>query len=123
MHKAARKKGAPSARFFGHIQPEGYNDIFLDESLKNAAAAIVDRHLEIGAGYDLRLSGLLCDDSAESGNLRLGLVFISRLRQPGVIDRSKGEAGICFYGIGDMRQNRERFNTWSRILIDHLDAF
>jgi predicted NUDIX family phosphoesterase len=111
-----------SAGFIGHIFPEGNNSLFLDESLKTAASRIVDANVAVPAGYDVRLAGLLCDDSTPFGRRHLGLAYVVKLRQPGVDDRRNGEAGIRFYGIGELRQNRDRFDTWSQLLIDHLVA-
>lgn len=79
-------------------------------------------HVGIEAGYDLRLSGLLHDNSTLFGKSHLGLVFVARLRQHGLIDKSNGEAAICFSGTGELNQNREQFDPWSRLLLDHLEA-
>ena len=103
--------------FVNHIQSDGYDDIFLDESIKRVASSTANHHIDIASAYDLRLAGLLLD------KLHLGLVYIFRLRQPGVIDRRNGEATIRFCGTGEIQQNRDRFDSWSRVLIDHLDAF
>ncbi len=111
---------AASLGLMNYIQPDGYNDIFLDESLKAAAASIVNNSVETEAGYNIRLAGMLYDNSPQFEKY-FGLVFIARLRQPGVTPKGQ-DAGIHFYGSGELQQNRDWFNSWSRILIDHLVA-
>ncbi|MBN1761346.1 MAG: DUF1232 domain-containing protein [Chitinispirillaceae bacterium] len=96
---------------------------YLDESIRTTAAAIVNERFEIKAEYDLRLSGLLHDSATAFGNSHLGLVYVAKLRQPGIIDKRSSGTGIRFSGIGEIRQNREKFDSRNRILIDHLTAF
>ncbi len=106
-----------------HIPPFGNNNIFLDESLNIAACQLIDDWFIVEAGYDIRLAGLICDDSTKFGKSHLGLVFIARLRQAGVICRDDKNVNIKFHGMGELVQNREQFDSTSRVLIDHLIAF
>jgi predicted NUDIX family phosphoesterase len=105
----------------GHIIFDGHNDIFLDERIKSAAMQIVNENITTQSGYDLRLAGLLRDAPAPSGKRGLGIVFIARLHQQGVIVRHNN-VDIHFLGTGELQQNRQQFDNWSRVIIDHITA-
>ena len=96
--------------------------LFLDDLLAVAAARTVDRAVLIAGGYDLRLAGLIDGDGDEFGRAPLGLVYVAKLKQPGASARDSGISGISFCGNGDLRITRDRFEPWSQILIDHLEA-
>jgi predicted NUDIX family phosphoesterase len=113
---------ARSVGFAGHLHPEGNNGLFLDESLNASAREVIDKCLAVPMGYDIRLAGLLCDGSTRFGRMHCGLVYVARLRQPGVEDLRKGESQIRFCGTEELRQERNRFEAWSRMVIDHLIA-
>jgi predicted NUDIX family phosphoesterase len=55
--------------------------------------------------------------------MHLGLVYVVKLRQPGMSDWGNGEARTRFHGMGELQQDRDRFEQWSRIIIDHFVAF
>jgi predicted NUDIX family phosphoesterase len=105
----------------GDIIFGGSNDIFLDESLKHAATLIVNDYIDTNAGYNLRLAGLLQATPDPSVHSYLGIVFIARLHQPGVRIKHK-DTGVRFFGTSELQQNRLQFDSWSRILIDHITA-
>lgn len=118
----ARLHGNRSMGIGGHINADDHANLFLDDHLKVAAYREVDEEVIIREKYDLRLAGLLNDDSNDVGRVHLGLVYVARLRQPDVEKREKGIAQIRFCGNGDLQQEREEFETWSQILIDNLHA-
>lgn len=105
----------------GNIIFDGHNDIFLDERIKPAVMQIVNENITAQSGYDLRCAGLLRDAPAPSGQRGLGIVFIARLHQQGVIARYS-DLDIRFLGTGELQQNRQQFDSWSRVAIDHITA-
>jgi predicted NUDIX family phosphoesterase len=105
----------------GQITFDGHNDIFLDERIKPAVVQIVNENLTTQAGYDLRLAGLLREAPALSGKRGLGIVLIARLHQPGVTAKHN-DLDIHFLGTGELRQNHQQFDYWSRVIIDHITA-
>ena len=96
--------------------------LFLDDRFAVAAACTVDGAVLIAGGYDLWLAGLIDNACNEFGRTPLGLVYVARLKQPGAAPRDPGISDIAFCGNGDLRIEHDRFEPWSRILIDHLDA-
>jgi predicted NUDIX family phosphoesterase len=121
-HKRGLAK-ACSVGFTGHIRPDDGNGLFLDDSLKAAASRILADNFGIMVGYTVRLAGLLFDDSTGFGRIHLGLVYVVKLRQAGIDgDNRKGDFEISFCGMGELQQNCDRFENWSRILIGNLNA-
>jgi predicted NUDIX family phosphoesterase len=120
---AASTTALRSVGVAGHIRPEGNNGLFLDDSLKAEAHRVV-KIAGIGAEeYTLRLAGLLFDDSTDVGRRHLCLVYIARLRQAFTNSGADGIKDISLFGTGVLQEIRDRFDSWSRILIDHLVAF
>jgi|GEM_PF-3466842 len=122
LNQSAKNADGLSMGFAGPMNFDGNNDIFLDERLKSEVNKIVVDNVDIKANYNLRLAGLLCENSGQSTSRYLGLVYIARLRQADAIDKFNGNHGIRFYGMGELQEKRSLFNNWSRILIDHLSA-
>lgn len=92
--------------------------LFLDDEVQadveRALTAWVAPRVAAAGKIDLRLGGLLIAPD------RLGLLYLARLRQPGVA--GSGLEGLRFCGNGDLRQERARFDAWSQVLIDNLGA-
>ncbi len=105
----------------GNITFDGHNDIFLDDKIKPVVKQIVNETIDAKTGYDLRLAGLLCDSKASSGQKYLGIVFIARLHQQGVIVKNS-DFDINFSGTGELQENRQKFDNWSKVVIDHITA-
>jgi len=104
----------------GHINP-------VDGDLASAYFAGMARELveEVELGFTppaeaIRLVGFINDDSLPVGRVHLGVVHLLELAAPIARPREEqlGEAG--FVPIDDVRAERERFETWSRFVVDAL---
>lgn len=117
----ARLHGNRSIGIGGHINSGDHATLFGDDHLKVAAHREMDEEIEILEKYDLRLAGLLNDDSTDVGKVHLGLVYVADLEKPDVAKREKAMAAITFATSEELREQRDQFETWSQILIDNLD--
>ena len=123
--KGVEAESSPGPRSLIISEPMRAGDrvpLFLDDALAIAATRSVEAAVATPDGYDLRLAGLIDDDSHGLGHTHLGLVYVARLKRPGVAPHERALADIVFCGTGDLRAERDRFEPWSQILIDHLDA-
>jgi predicted NUDIX family phosphoesterase len=106
-----------AARIVGTPSCDGQAHLFLDEQIQAAAFRQADEAVALGSRCEVRLAGLAADDRQH-----LGLVYVTRLRQPAVDCRGAGLSDLRFVGNGELQQHRVEFDPWSRILIDHLHA-
>ncbi len=116
----ARLRGNRSIGFGGHINSGDQSSLFLDDMLKAAAYRELDEEIAVPAGTVLRLAGLLNDDDNDVGRVHLGLVYLAELREPDVGKREQSIAQLLFAAPEELARDREQFETWSHILIDHL---
>jgi len=93
--------------------------LFLDDGLQAVALRQADEQADLSRRSDVRLAGLLRTE-AEAQVRQLGLVYVARLRQPGI--ETRGIVSLRFCGEEDLRQSRAEFEPWSRVLIDSLHA-
>jgi predicted NUDIX family phosphoesterase len=108
----------------GHINPV---DRELDERglVRAAARREIAEEIQIEGEYDLRLAGYLNDDSNPVGAVHLGLVFAAstsstvRIREEDVLEGQ-------LVGLEELRASRARganLETWSSLLVDHVESF
>lgn len=107
----------------GELKAKGSIPLFLDDELKASVVRGLDEKGISRDRYELRLAGLLHDDSSETTRAHLGLVYIARLRRPGLEGCEHVLSSIRFCGTGELQSACDQFDAWSRILIDHLLAF
>lgn len=117
----ARLHGNRSLGIGGHIDEADNATLFLDDHLKVAAHREIDEEVKISEKFDLRIVGLINDDSNEVGKVHLGLVYMAELSKPEVSKRERGIAQITFDSVEELQQQRDQFETWSQIIIDNLD--
>jgi predicted NUDIX family phosphoesterase len=120
----ARLHGKLSIGVGGHINPIDGND---DGGLiVNAARREIEEELEVRGEYEPVLFGYLNDDSNPVGAVHLGLVFAANLPGPARI-REKDVLEGHMVTPGELRAIQggnargEHLETWSSILIPHLD--
>jgi predicted NUDIX family phosphoesterase len=106
----------------GDITAEDGTHIFLDDWFAVAALDSARQAVVVGDTSDVRLAGLIADPSNADTCQPLGLVYVARLREPKAVERPGRSESVRFCGPGELRGQRELFDGWSRILIDHLDA-
>lgn len=82
----------------------------------------IAEELKLGGGFTERAVGLINDDSTEVGRVHLGVVHIVDLESDEVGAGEKAISRIGFATPAELAARREEFETWSQILIDHLDG-
>jgi predicted NUDIX family phosphoesterase len=124
----ARLHGKHSIGVGGHVNPVDHaeGDHAGGEALfTEAARREIAEEVEIDGAYDLRLVGYLNDDSNAVGAVHLGLVHVAHSSVPVRIREHEVLEGDLA-GPDDIRQSLRRgsdFESWSRLLIAHLEEF
>lgn len=116
-----RLHGNRSIGIGGHINPSDHANLFLGDHLTAAAHREIDEEITIEGNYQLRLAGMLNDDSNEVGKVHIGLVYVATLNGQPVKKRERGISRLSFMNAAEMQEKRDEFETWSQILIDNLD--
>jgi predicted NUDIX family phosphoesterase len=104
----------------GHIssedrgQPECY---YLDAMQREIAEEV---YLE--SAYTHECVGLINDDETDVGRVHLGIVHIFQLEAPKVRPREKSIIETGFASPAELVKDRDQFETWSQICLDHLFA-
>ena len=106
----------------GPAHTHGQPGLFLDDDMTAAACRCVDAELATRARFEIRLAGLINDDETEFGRGHLGLVYVARLRQPGVETHGRAVAEPRFCGSGELVLSHDQFERWSQVLIQNLQA-
>jgi hypothetical protein len=100
-----------------------YNgDIFLDESIITEAQKIFNDNVRVNCQFDIKMSGLLYQESIESGSPRLGVSCVCRLRQSNQVALAHEAYEIVTMSNGELIQKQSQFDSRSKIIIDHIDA-
>ncbi len=99
----------------GHVNP---GDAGIEDALRR------EWREEIDASFDPepRLIGLLNDDSDPVGAVHLGVVYEADARGRRVAIRETEKLSGTFQTLEDARSARDRMETWSVLLLDHLSA-
>ncbi len=127
----ARLHGKLSIGVGGHINPidgDGASgggaaprDVLL-EGLRRE----LDEELAVQGPLDVRVAGFLNDDSTDVGAVHYGLVAVADAKAANVSIRETEMMEGRFVSRAELlalhRAQRERFETWSALLLDQLDA-
>lgn len=99
----------------GHVNP---GDAGIEDALRR------EWREEIAAAFEPepRLLGLLNDDSDPVGAVHLGVVYEADARGRPVAIRETEKLSGAFQTLEDARSARDRMETWSALLLDHLLA-
>ena len=99
----------------GHVNP---GDAGIEDALRR------EWREEIEAAFEPepRLLGLLNDDSDPVGAVHLGVVYEADARGRRVAIRETEKLTGTFQTLEDARATRDRMETWSALLLDHLLA-
>ncbi len=118
----ARLHGRLSVGVGGHINP-------VDEEVGDVVEAGADRELEeevaVDAPYVRKPVGIINDDASPVGSVHFGIVFRIEVERPEVrvreTDQLEGEF-VSRAALGEMLANeRDRFETWSSLILDRMD--
>lgn len=109
----------------GHINPEDLSSSPKDvrDPIDAGTHREIAEELSVRGKYDVRRIGILNDDSNAVGAVHVGLVQIISVRAPVEI-REKEQLEGRLVTTGDLRgmlAEGANFETWSKMLIPHLD--
>lgn len=122
----ARLHGKLSVGVGGHINPidgpvTGSGDVLL-QGLRRE----LDEELFVRGPLEVRAAGFLNDDSTEVGAVHYGLVAVADAARAEVSIRETEMMDGRFVGRRELLElhasQRDRFETWSSLLLDRLDA-
>jgi predicted NUDIX family phosphoesterase len=106
----------------GHINP-----VDMGEGRKGAAAYYaavqreIDEELDINGDYEMRVIGLLNDDSNSVGQVHLGVVHLVELESDEVSSREDALTDLSWATISELKGGLfERLETWSQLCVEHL---
>ncbi len=95
------------------------------EFIRDAAWREIDEEISVDAKI-LREPELTCfinDDSNDVGRVHFGIVWQLDLSEPAVsVKGTKGIGELEFVTLDRLIEDREQFETWSQLLIDHLTS-
>lgn len=74
----------------------------------------------IHSPYTERRVGLIYDDATEVGRVHLGVVHCFALENPSVSSNEDDLSDASFVSLAELKQQRERLETWSQICLDAL---
>ncbi len=78
----------------------------------------IDEEISLGSPGEIRLVGLINDDSTPVGQVHLGVVHVYDLERPLIAPREDGTTNAEFIRIADLVRDRDQFETWSQICIE-----
>ncbi len=106
----------------GHINP-----VDMGEGRQGAAAYYaavqreIDEELDIGCDYEMRIVGLLNDDSNPVGQVHLGVVHLVELESEEVASREDALANLSWATVEELNgELSERLETWSAFCVRWL---
>jgi len=119
----ARLHGKLSVGVGGHINPvdlSGAQDV-LDAGCRRE----LEEEVAISTSYALTTVGVINDDSSDVGSVHFGLVNVARCETAEVAIRETDVLEGSFVSRQALREmarvQRERFETWSALIVDRLD--
>ena len=80
----------------------------------------IDEEVYLDTTYREQLVGLINDDQTEVGKVHLGIVHIFDLDSPKVRPRENSIIEAGFATPAQCAEDRDRFESWSQICLDHL---
>ncbi len=114
----ARLHAKRSVGIGGHISVE---DTQGDDWYQTGMQRELEEEIEIECGCrNDRIVGLIYDDTTDVGRVHLGVVHIMQLHSCHAKAREDELVSAGFRSIEGIKQDRDFFETWSQLCIDHL---
>lgn len=102
----------------GHISSD---DCRAESSVyREAMRREIAEEVFVETGFTECCLGLINDDETEVGRVHLGIVHIFDLEAPKVRPREESIIQTGFANPAELARERDRFETWSQICLDHL---
>ena len=117
----ARLRAKRSVGIGGHISSiDGAHgdDVSYDAGMRRE----LEEEVAIGGSFTARIVGLINDDATAVGSVHLGIVHVLELERADVVPRESGLVDCGFATLGELLADRDRFETWSQIALDALQA-
>src|SRR2546421_1013506 len=106
----------------GHMNESDESLFALDEAAYRAGVEReVAEEIKIETKFDDRVVALLNDDSNESGQVHLGIVYVFRLAEPKVKKNEAMITELAFLSREELLARRDSLETWSQICLDSLE--
>jgi predicted NUDIX family phosphoesterase len=106
----------------GHMNESDESLFALDEAAYRAGVEReVGEEIAINTKFDDRIVALLNDDSAEVGQVHLGIVHVFKLAEPKVEKREAMITNVAFLDKNELLARRDSLETWSQICLDSLE--
>ncbi|MBV6501176.1 MAG: hypothetical protein CJBNEKGG_03673 [Prosthecobacter sp.] len=107
----------------GHINPVDQGHDGLGESMYyNSIEREITEELVIGGTHTQEVIGLINDDSTEVGSVHLGVVHRFELSSDDVKSNEDAIQNLRFHTLQELVDSRDQLETWSQIIVDHLQA-
>lgn len=101
----------------GHVAEEDADGRATLDAYEMALRRELDEEVAVDSEGAIRRVGLINDDSTPVGQVHLGVVHVYDLARPAVTSREDGLAEAGFVPLADLRDQAERFETWSQICL------
>lgn len=88
---------------------------------RNAVERELREELHLQGSFTDRIVGMLNDDSNEVGKVHLGIVHLVEISDSDVQAAESALTGLEFLSIERLREERDRLETWSQIVVDHWE--
>jgi predicted NUDIX family phosphoesterase len=102
----------------GHISAD--DSSLFENPYREAMFREVAEEIHLDSPYREHCIGLINDDATPVGQVHLGVVHIFELEAPNVRRKEQVLTRAGFAPLGELRGQREEFETWSQFLLDHL---
>lgn len=102
----------------GHVDEPDADGRATFDAYEMALRREIDEEISLGSPGDIRLVGLINDDSTPVGQVHLGVVHVYDLERPLIAPREDGLTDAEFIRIADLVRDRDQFETWSQICIE-----
>lgn len=99
----------------GHINPD-------TPELLDGLHKELEEEVHVAGDYDLTFAGILNDDTTEVGSVHLGVVYVLDAHDANVTVRETDKMTGRWASVDELRELRERMETWSQIVYDALIA-
>lgn len=103
----------------GHINH--LDDTLFDDVYSVAARRELEEEVEVPAGSTHAIRALLNDDSNDVGKVHLGVIHVMATPSEAVRRREDKITEAAFRSLDELREARERLETWSQLCLDRID--
>ena len=101
----------------GHVAEDDADGRATLDAYEMALRRELDEEVDVASDGSIRRVGLINDDSTPVGQVHLGVVHLYDLAEPAVTQREEGLAEAGFVPLNELRDQAERFETWSQICL------